>query len=86
MLKNKTRPISFQLFFWMSNFFGRPTNLFGCPFFKKVFGCPKKELDVQTCFGCPLKIWPFLFCIRIENFEGACTGQTFSKFKTVEKR
>ena len=21
--------------------------------------------------------WPFLFCIRIENFEGAHTGQTF---------
>ena len=31
-------------------------------------------------------IWPFLFCIRIENFEGACTGQTFSKFQTAEKR
>ena len=22
-------------------------------------------------------MWPFLFCIRIENFEGAHTGQTF---------
>ena len=31
-------------------------------------------------------MWPFLFCIRIENFEGACTGQTFSKFQTAEKR
>ena len=30
--------------------------------------------------------WPFLFCIRIENFEEAYTGQTFSKFQTAEKR
>ena len=30
-------------------------------------------------------IWPFLFCIRIENFEGAHTGQTFLKISSGRK-
>ena len=28
-------------------------------------------------------IWPFLFCIHIENFEGACTGQTFRQILEI---
>ena len=30
-------------------------------------------------------IWPFLFCIRIENFEGAHTGQTFLEISNGRK-
>mgnify|MGYP003342018183 CR=1 FL=1 len=30
-------------------------------------------------------IWPFLFCIRIENFEGACTGQNFLEISNGRK-
>ena len=35
------------------------------------------------CIGC--HIWPFLFCIRIENFEGAHTGQTFLEISNGRK-
>ena len=30
-------------------------------------------------------MWPFLFCIRIENFEGACTGQNFLEISDGRK-
>ena len=30
-------------------------------------------------------IWPFLFCIRIENFEGAHTGQAFLEISNGRK-
>ena len=30
-------------------------------------------------------IWPFLFCIRIENFEGAHKGQTFLEISNGRK-
>ena len=30
-------------------------------------------------------MWPFLFCIRIENFEGACTGQNFLEISNGRK-
>ena len=30
-------------------------------------------------------MWPFLFCIRIENFEGACTGQNFLEISKGRK-
>ena len=32
-----------------------------------------------------MAIWPFLFCIRIENFEGACTGQNFLEISNGRK-
>ena len=32
-----------------------------------------------------IDIWPFLFCIRIENFEGAHTGQTFLEISNGRK-
>ena len=47
---------------------------------------PKQVVGFSCLFNSELTNWPFLFCIRIENFEGACTGQTFSKFQTAEKR
>ena len=30
-------------------------------------------------------LWPFLFCIRIKNFEGAHTGQTFLEISNGRK-
>ena len=32
-----------------------------------------------------MSIWPFLFCIRIENFEGAYTGQIFLEISNGRK-
>ena len=41
-------------------------------------------LDIHKFCGRP-NIWPFLFCIRIENFEGAHTGQTFLEISNDRK-
>ena len=43
--------------------------------------------NVSDRFGSFLSvfIWPFLFCIRIGNFEGAHTGQTFLEISNGRK-
>ena len=39
------------------------------------------QVHQRITFWNRITTWPFLFCIRIEHFEGACTGQNFRNFK-----